>query len=131
KPDASRAQLPAGVTLPDSGSFIVGERGVMVLPHWAMPSFYSKGEPLEVSVEPAGRVNHYHEWVAACRGEGEASTPFSYSGVVTEAVLLGTIAGNFPEQTLRWDPQAMKFDADEATALVKREYRDDWRPLGL
>jgi predicted dehydrogenase len=131
KPDAARAQLPASVPLPDSGSFVVGEKGVMVLPHWSMPSFYRKGEPLEVAVEPAGSVNHYHEWVAACLGEGSTSTPFSYGGVVTEAVLLGTIAGNFPETTLQWDPAKMKFDVPEANRFVRRAYRDGWRPLGL
>jgi hypothetical protein len=131
KPDASRAQLPAGAKLPDSGSYVVGERGVMVLPHWAMPMFYRDGAPFEASIEPMGGVNHYHEWVSACLGEGETSTPFSYGGLVTEAALLGTIAGNFPQKQLRWNPEGLEFDTNEATAMVSREYRDDWRPLGV
>jgi predicted dehydrogenase len=131
KPDASRAQLPAGVSLPDSGSFIVGDKGVMVLPHVAMPVFYSNSEPVEPSIEPAASVNHYHEWVAACRGEGATSTPFSYGGMVTEAVLLGTIAGNVPQTVLRWDPSAMKFDLAETNRFLRREYREGWRPLGI
>jgi predicted dehydrogenase len=131
KPDSTRAQLPADVPLPDSGSFVVGEKGVMVLPHWAMPTFYHQGKPLEVDVKPAGSVNHYHEWVAACLGEGTTSTPFSYGGVVTEAVLLGTIAGNFPQRELRWDSSAMEFEPAEANQFVRREYREGWRPLGL
>jgi predicted dehydrogenase len=131
KPDALRAQLPAGVSLPDSGSFVVGDRGVMVLPHWAMPTFYRDGAPLAVSVEPMGSVDHYHEWVAACLGKGETSTPFSYGGVVTEAVLLGTIACHFPQKTLRWNTEALKFDDEAATATVHREYREGWRPAGV
>jgi predicted dehydrogenase len=131
EPDPSHAQLPAGVELPDSGSYVVGDRGVMVLPHWAMPTFYRDGEPMEASVEPMGSVNHYHEWVSACLGKGETSTPFSYGGVVTEAALLGTIAGNFPQTTLHWDAKTMKFDADEATVMVTRKYRDGWRPIGM
>jgi predicted dehydrogenase len=131
EPDASKAQLPAGVSLPDNGSYVVGEGGVMVLPHWSMPTFYRDGAPLEVSIEPAGRVDHYHEWVAACRGEGETSTPFSYGGVVTEAVLLGTTSGNFPEKSLRWNSNELKFDDDAATAMVHRKYRDGWRPAGV
>jgi predicted dehydrogenase len=131
EPDASKAQLPAGVSLPDSGSFVVGEKGVMVLPHWAMPTFYRDGAPLEVSIEPAGRVDHYHEWVAACRGEGETSTPFSYGGVVTEAVLLGTISSNFPNKALRWNANELKFDDEAATAMVHRKYREGWRPAGV
>ncbi len=131
KPDAARAQLPADVPLPDSGSFVVGEKGMMVLPHWDMPTFYRQGEPLDVAIEPVGRINHYHEWVAACVGEGTTSTPFSYGGVVTEAVLLGTIAGNFPQTELRWDSSLMEFLPAEANQFVRREYREGWRPLGV
>jgi hypothetical protein len=130
-PDASRAQLPDGVKLPESGSFAVGEKGVMVLPHWAMPSFYSGGKPMEIEIKSAGSVNHYHEWVAACRGEGKTGTPFSFSGPLTEAVLAGTVAGAFPEETLAWNSAALEFDHAGATALVHRKYRDDWRPLGV
>ncbi|MBL9163831.1 MAG: Gfo/Idh/MocA family oxidoreductase [Planctomycetaceae bacterium] len=131
KPDASRAQLPDGVALPDSGSFAVGDQGVMVLPHWAMPTFYSNGKPMDVEVKSAGSVDHYHEWVAACRGEGKTGTPFSFSGPLTEAVLAGTVAGAFPEETLAWDSAGLKFDHAGAMALVHRQYRDDWRPLGV
>jgi len=136
KPNAALAQLPKEVNgkkveLPGAGSFVVGEKGVMVLPHWAMPTFYRDGAVLDLPVESAGSVNHYHEWVAACTGEGQTSTPFSYSGVVTEAVLVGTIAGNFPEQPLRWNSVELQFDDPAATELVRREYRNGWRPLGL
>jgi predicted dehydrogenase len=131
EPDALRAGLPDGVSLPDAGSFIVGDKGTMVLPHWAMPTFYRDGNAFDPGVEPMGSVDHYHEWVAACRGEGATSTPFSYGGIVTEAVLVGTIAANFPKQKLAWDSAAMKFDDDAATAMVRREYREGWRPLGV
>lgn len=131
KPDAARAQLPAGVALPDGGSFVVGEKGVMVLPHWAMPTFFSKGAVMDLKFDSAGNVNHYHEWVAACRGEGQTSTPFSYGGPITEAVLLGTVAGRFPQQQLQWDSAELQFDDDGATALVHRQYREGWRPAGV
>lgn len=130
-PDASHAQLPEGVKLPASGSYVVGDKGVMVLPHWAMPSFYANGKPMEIEVVSAGNVDHYHEWVSACRGAAKTGTPFSFSGPLTEAVLAGTIAGAFPEETLAWDSAGLKFDHDGANALVHRKYRDDWRPLGV
>jgi hypothetical protein len=76
-------------------------------------------------------VDHYHEWVAACRGEGRTSTPLSYGGMVTEAVLTGVVAGNFPEHPLRWNSAELEFDDPRASALVRREYRDGWRPPGL
>jgi predicted dehydrogenase len=130
-PDAAAAQLPPGTELPGSGSFVVGERGVMVLPHWGMPSLYTRRAPLEVEVKSAGNVDHYHEWVAACRGDATTSTPFSYSGMVTEAVLVGTLAGNFPGQKLKWNSADLTFNDSEADALIRRTYRDGWRPEGL
>lgn len=131
KPDVAKAQLPEGVNLSASGSFLVGDKGVMVLPHWGMPSFYSNGKPMEIEVKSAGSVDHYHEWVDACRGEGKTSTPFTYSGPLTEAVILGTIAGAFPKEDLAWDTAKLSFNHEGANGLIHRKYRDDWRPLGV
>jgi predicted dehydrogenase len=131
KPELAQAHLPADLDLPGGGSVVIGERGAMLLPHWAMPTFYRDGAPMGIEVESAGGVDHYHEWVAACRGEGATSTPFSYGGMVTEAVLTGVVATSFPGQSLAWNSAALTFDQDAATALVHRKYRDDWRPLGM
>ena len=126
RPEAARVHLPEGAQLPGAGSFVIGEKGVMVLPHWAMPTFYQDGRVLEVELQKQPNGNHYEEWTDACRGEGKASTPFAYAGPLTEAVLTGTIAGRFPGQLLRWDSAKLSFDRDEATALVKRSYRKGW-----
>ena len=119
-----KAQLPEGASLPGAGSFLVGEKGVMVIPHWSAPRFYSEGKELQVEVQERGSVDHYHEWTDACRGEGETSTPFSYAGPLTDAVLAGVIAGRFPEQELAWDSAGLRFDHEEANACVGRTYRE-------
>lgn len=129
-PEAA-GELPPTEKLPGGGSLVVGERGVMVLPHWSMPTFFSGGKPLDLDVKSAGSVDHYHEWVAACRGEGETTTPFSYSAKVTETVLVGTLAGSLPKKKLAWNSAELAFDSDEANALVHRTYREGWRPAGL
>ena len=131
RPDASKAQLPDGVNLPGAGMFLVGERGVMVLPHIAAPRFYSDGEVMDVEIEQLGDNNHYTQFTDACRGEGETSTPFSYSGRVTEAVLVGTIAGRFKDREMAWDSENLQFDHAPATAIVHREYAPDREPEGL
>lgn len=126
RPDAARAQLPAEAKLPGSGSFLVGEKGVMVIPHWAMPTLYRDGEVLKVPLEQRPAGDHYHEWTDACRGEGATSTPFSYAGPLTEAVLVGTVAGRFPGKKLAWDSAALRFGDAEADAFVSRSYREGW-----
>ena len=126
RPDKKRAQLPEGVELPGSGSFLVGEKGVMVLPHIAMPQFYSQGEPLEISVEQLPDKNHYHEWAEVCWGEGEVTTPFAYGCSVTEAVLVGTVASRFPGEELTWDSAGLTFNHQAADQFVQRKYRTGW-----
>jgi len=129
RPDAARAQLPEGMNLPAQGMFLVGENGVMLLPHYgSMPTFYRNGQVLDIQVESVGSNNHYTEFTDACRGVGETSTPFSYSARVTEAVLVGTIAGRFKDRELTWDSEALTFDHQPATDGVSRTYRDGWRP---
>ncbi|NOY43503.1 MAG: Gfo/Idh/MocA family oxidoreductase [Planctomycetes bacterium] len=126
RPDISRAQLPEGVELPSNGLFMVGEKGVMVLPHIDMPRFYSQGKPMEISIEELPSKNHYHEWADVCRGEGQVTTPFSYGCAVTEAVLVGTIATRFPGEELAWNSADLTFNYDAANQLVRREYRPGW-----
>jgi len=129
-PDATRAQLPKDVKLPGSGAFYVGEKGVMVLPHIDMPRFFSAGKPMEVTISEATGKNHYHEWADMCLGEGQVSTPFSYGCPVTESVLVGTVATRFKDQELQWDSAKLAFDHDDATRLVRREYREGWELSG-
>lgn len=132
KKAAEKAQLPRAADgqsterLPGAGSFLVGEKGVMVIPHWAAPRLYAGGEKLDAEIVALPSKNHYHEWTDACRGEGATSTPFAYAGPLTEAVLLGTVAGHFPGVKLSWDSAAMEFDHHLANALVRRRYRDGW-----
>ncbi|MBK8977046.1 MAG: Gfo/Idh/MocA family oxidoreductase [Planctomycetes bacterium] len=123
RPDASRAQLPDGVALPGAGSFLVGEDGVMVLPHWATPTLYRHGEPHDAPLHEEAGGDHYHEWVDACRGEGETSTPFAFATAVTETVLLGVVAGALPSRELTWDSAALRFADDDAQALVELPHR--------
>jgi predicted dehydrogenase len=123
--------LPEGITLPGSGSVIVGDAGVMLLPHVGMPTLYHDRRPSDRDVPQVAEVNHWHEWANACRGEGKSSTPFSYSCPVTEAALVGVVAGAFKDQPLRWDSEQLAFNNAEATAQVHRKYRDGWQIAGL
>jgi hypothetical protein len=70
--------------------------------------------------------------VEAVRGNGQTSAPFSYSGPLTEMVLLGCLATRFPKTDLKWDTKGLKFtNVEEANKFVKRTPRKGWEVEGL
>ena len=103
----------------------------MVIPHWDMPRFYRNGEPLEVDLQDVPGRNHYHEWNDACRGEGESSTPFAYSGPLTESVLIGTLAATVPGRRLDWDAEKLTLGDENLDRLLGRSYRKGWELSGV
>jgi len=121
--EAAKKHLPPGGRLPSQGSILIGENGMMILPHPRHAQIYRDGKLINARVTGTGSVNHDLEWLDACRDEGKSSTPFSFSGPLTEAVLLGVIASNFKDEKLQWDREAMRFtNSTDATALVRRKY---------
>ncbi|GIW82070.1 MAG: hypothetical protein KatS3mg105_3877 [Gemmatales bacterium] len=79
-----------------------------------------------------GGENHYGQFVDACLGEGKTSAPFSYSGPLTEAVLLGCLATRFPMTTLEWNADKLLItNVKKANDFVRREYRKGWEVEGL
>jgi hypothetical protein len=57
-------------------------------------------------------------------GEDEVSAPFSYAARLTETILLGVIAGRFPNKTLHWDNEAAKFKEVAANEFLRGINRD-------
>jgi predicted dehydrogenase len=118
--------------LSDQGSIYIGTEGVLYSRYIAAPVLLpaEKFADLEPP-EPEGD-NHYLQFVEACRGNGRTSTPFSYSGPLTEMVLLGCLATRFPETTLAWDAESLKVtNVAEANRFVRREYRRGYETEGL
>lgn len=65
-------------------------------------------------------------------GNGKTSTPFEYSGALTESVLLGPLATRFPNTTLQWNGGKAKFtNSPEANDFLRRKYRAGWSVPGL
>jgi predicted dehydrogenase len=118
--------------LPGQGSLLVGTKGVMLLPHVAMPALFPEDQFKGFVLPKIESVDHYHQFVDAVLGKGTTSTLFDYSGPLTETVLLGPVATHFPKTTLEWNAKKMKFkNSKEATALLRRKYRDGWKVKGL
>jgi len=132
--------LPNGDVLPDQGAVFVGEKGNLLLPHFMqLPKVIRNGEyhDLDMSIlkeserleEPIRNYEtespkHYHQFVDACLGKGKCTAPFSYAARLTETILLGVIAGRFPNQILNWDAEKGQFAEAEANQYLDGVYRD-------
>lgn len=124
--------LPEGYKLPGAGSVLVGEKGVMVLPHYAMPKLFPVATFADLKIEVVPERNHYTSWADACRGVGETTSSFAYAGPLTEAVLLGTVAMRCPKEKLSWDSAALKIsNSTAANALLTKSYRKGWEPAWI
>jgi predicted dehydrogenase len=128
-------KLPNKEKLPLQGAMFIGENGRLLLPHFMEPPrLIVDGDYKAIDVkkyDPEGKLGitvndyerdapkHYHQFVDACLGRDEVSAPFSYAARLTETILLGVIAGRFPNKTLHWDSQKAQFKEEEANAYLK------------
>ncbi len=118
--------------LPDQGSIFFGTKGIMILPHIAMPIIVGEEKEKTKAREAVAGANHWHQFVDAVQGKGKTSAHFGYAGPLTEAILLGGVASRFPGQELKWDAKALKFsNKPEADKLVKKTYRKGFEAPGL
>lgn len=127
RPPRDVQELVGPKPLPGQGSIFIGTKGAMLLPHIGEPALFPEAQFKDFEKPKTESVNHYFEFVDAVLGKGTTSTPFSYSGPLTEWVLLGPIATRFPQSTLEWNAAKQKFtNSREATEYVRRDYRSGW-----
>ena len=71
-------------------------------------------------------IGHHAEWLQAIKEGGSTTCNFDYSGALTEAVLLGTVAYR-SGKALEWDAEKLKVtNSPEAQTLIHKEYRKGW-----
>ncbi len=129
-PARMRDGKPTG--LPDQGSMFLGEKGAILLPHVAKPILLPESEFQDATVEALPNQNHYHLFVDACLGGEPTTAHFGYSGPLTEAVLLGTLANRFPHQELTWQHESMQIpNHNGAQRLLRRMYRQGFEVTHL
>jgi len=138
--DHKDLKLPNGDKLPEQGAMFIGEKGNLLLPHFMqLPKHIIDGKYVDLdmslvkesdqvgapteSYDKEGR-KHYHQFVDACLGKDSTSAPFSYAARLTETILLGVIAGRFPNKTLHWDNKKAKFSEKEANKFLDSPYRE-------
>jgi predicted dehydrogenase len=137
--------LKKGEKLADSGSILVGDKGILFSPNDYGAQFRltpekdfegvqtTKPEKAAAGVDRDEDPHMKKEWVEAIRSgkPALASSNFDYAGRLTETMLLGNIAVRFAGQKLAWDATKLRFtNSGPATKLVSKEYRKGWDFLG-
>ena len=115
--------------LPDQGGLYYGEKGTILAPHMdgprLIPESKMKGFKPPRQLFPRD-VDHYQEWVRACKGGAKPLANFDYSGPLTETILLGNVAARAGEK-LSWDgPNCKVTNVPEANKYLQRQYRKGW-----
>jgi predicted dehydrogenase len=114
------------------GSIYIGSDGVMYSPYIGFPVLLPVEKFRDAKLPRMGGQDHYLQFVEAVRGNDKTSTPFSYSGPLTESVLLGCLSTRFPKTKLAWDAEKLQVTGNEkATSFVRRTYRKGWEVEGL
>ena len=130
-PEAVRNRL-GNRAFPGQGSIYIGSRGVLFSPYIAAPVLLPAEQFREYEMPNPGANNHYLQFVEAVRGNGQTSAPFSYSGPLTESVLLGCLSTRFRNTTLNWDAENLRVtNNNQANQHVRRRYRMGWEVQGL
>jgi predicted dehydrogenase len=140
------AELLPDELLGENGVIFEGTKGKLIGNYRDAPRLLPTTRMGEIDALPVTlpRVpeGHYVQWVNGCmKGYGNVvlSSPFSYAGPFTEAVIMGNLAirsyqyydsaaRSYPgRKKLLWDAENMKItNFDLANTFVKREYRDGW-----
>ncbi len=115
------------------GVIIIGDKGKL------MHNVYGEGPRLipEIKMKEYTRPKKtisrspgiYLEWIEACKAGKKSTTDFSYSGPLTETMLLGNIAIRMQDRhtTLEWDHEKMEItNLPEANKHLHNEYREGW-----
>jgi len=125
-PKLELEELAAGPVDPNACLFL-GERGALLASPYVAPRLFPAEDFAHVPVPEGKWVNHWHQWVDACRGTGTTSAPFAYAAHLTEVALLGNIALRFPHETLAWDAKRMRFpERPEADRYLSSPRRAGW-----
>lgn len=128
---ATPEEMSEGQRLPGNGVLYVGSKGKMYHgSHGGMPQLVPAGLTEEAHKVPRSMPRspgHHKEWLEACKGGTAPVSNFSYSGPMTEIVLLGVLALRSPNRQLQWDGESLKVkNAPELNRYIHREYRKGW-----
>lgn len=128
-------ELPRGRRLGDEGGgcLFVGDKGMLVCSTYGENPRLLPDELMRDYQRPEKTIPRspgiHEEWIAAIKEGKKSTTDFSYSGPLTEMMLLGNIALRFKDDNvvLEWDSQNFQFtNLPEANEFLHKEYRSGW-----
>ena len=124
--------------LKESGSILVGEKGILFSPDdygaefRITPEGLAEGKnfktPERLPVNGGGDLGMKKEWVEAIKANKPeiAYSNFDYASLLTEAFLLGNVAIR-TGKALEWDGPGLKVtNVPDANRLIQTEYRRGW-----
>lgn len=124
------SELEEGRNLPGQGGLYYGEKGTILAPHGSNPSLipYSKMKEYKMPEPFLGRgINHYQDWIQACKGGPKPLANFDYAGPLSETILFGNVAARVGKK-LYWDGPSLKIkNVAHADKYLRREYREGWK----
>ncbi|MCR4410685.1 MAG: Gfo/Idh/MocA family oxidoreductase [Candidatus Saccharicenans sp.] len=128
-------ELPKGRRLGDEGGgcLFVGDKGMLVCSTYGENPRLLPDELMRDYKRPEKTIPRspgiHEEWIAAIKEGKKSTTDFSYSGPLTEMMLLGNIALRFKDDNvvLEWDSQNFQFtNLPEANEYLHKVYRSGW-----
>ena len=131
QPDREIFQTPDDWPGSKNGVLFIGEKGNLFVGFPEMPELFPREKFADYQWPEFEDHNHYQQWTKAVAGIGETSCPFTYSGPLTETVLLGNVAYRSGQEIV-WNSRKLRVEnSQSANSLIRREYRDDWQIEGL
>jgi predicted dehydrogenase len=130
--------LKKGQKLADSGSMLVGEKGILFSPNDYGAEYTLVGEGVEDRAKAVSQTlprngkgdgGMKQEWVEAIKSgkPDHAYSNFDIAAMLTESILLGNIAIRLNGQKLAWDGPALQFtNNSQANQYIHYEYRKGW-----
>ena len=124
----------ADTLLKEAGSMIIGRKGALVGDdHSVRITGLPRPMFKKIQMDRPKRIPDsrgiYRDWIDACRGgEPHIIADFENGSRLSELIMIGNIATQFPKETLAYNPSAGRFTKhDEANQKLGFKYRDGWR----
>ncbi len=122
--------LLAEANLPkwDAGVLFIGEKGLLMADYNQRKLFpeekFANFTPPPPTIPDS--IGHHKEWLVGCKTGSPTTCNFGYSGPLTEAALLGSVAYRSGER-LNWDANRLEaVNSTKAKQYIRREYRKGW-----